>query len=210
MRSPLRTLRKAFFLTTALALGSPLLATGQGISPGSPLPTPNQPMSNATGGQGSLAEVKGEAGLVVILWSNQCPWVDRYEERVAELASAYMAEGFGFALVNANDADAFPLESPEESQQRARGRGYEMPYFADEGSRLARALGAERTPEAYVFDANDNLVYAGAIDDSPSDPRGVEEAYLQNALDAVLAGEAVETAQTKAFGCTIKLQEATG
>lgn len=194
----------------ALTLSSPLFAFGQELPLGSKLPMPNQSMPDAVGAQGNLEGVKGEAGTVVIFWSNQCPWVDRYEERVKELAGEYEAKGFGFALINANDPAAFPQEAPEENQRRARSRGYEMSYFADEGSQLARAFGAERTPQVYVFDQSNNLVYAGSIDDSPSDPRSVQETYLKNALDAVLAGENVEPAQTKAFGCTIKLQEATG
>ena len=204
MRSPLYPLRKAALFIAALALSGPLVASAQ------ELPSPDRSMPDATGAQGNLAGVKGEAGTVVIFWSNQCPWVDRYEERVAELAGEYAAEGFGFALVNTNDPAAFPQESPEESGRRAKSRSYGMSYFTDEGSELARALGAERTPQAYVFDRNDALVYTGAIDDSPSDARGVQEAYLQDALDATLAGERVETPETKAFGCTIKLQEATG
>ena len=194
----------------ALVLSSPLLASGQELPLGSKIPLRDQPLQDATGAQRNLAGVKGEAGTVVVFWSNQCPWVDRYEERVLELAASYETKGFGFALVNSNDPSAFPQESLEESQKRARDRGYTISYFTDEGARLASAFGAERTPQVYVFDRNDNLVYTGSVDDSPSDPAGTQKTHLQDALDNILAGEDVGAPETKAFGCTIKPEGVTG
>ena len=49
----------------------------------------------------TLEQVKGQKGLVVIFWSNTCPWVKKYEQRAVKLAAKYMKKGFGFVLVNA-------------------------------------------------------------------------------------------------------------
>ena len=83
-------------------------------------------------------------------------------------------------------------------------------YFTDEGSKLARAFGVLRTPQVYVFDQNDNLVYSGGIDDSPGDAASVQQTSLKDALDAMVEGGEIQTPQTEAFGCTIKPVEATG
>ena len=211
MRKPLHYfLVKTISLAAIIGLCSPLWAFGQGIELGGKLPMADRAMQDAMGAQRNLAGIKGERGTVVAFWSNQCPWIDRYEERVLELASEYEAKGFGFALINANDPEAFPQENPEASQKRAKNRRYAVSYFTDEGSELARALGALRTPQVFVFDESDNLIYSGGIDDSPGDAAGVQQAPLKDALDAALEGREIETSQTKAFGCTIKPVEATG
>ena len=70
----------------------------------------------------------------------------------------------------------------------------------------AEALGliVERTPEAFVFDAEGKLVYHGTIDDNAEDASEVKQRFLGDALEAVATGKPVETKQTKALGCTIK------
>ena len=55
-----------------------------------------------------------------------------------------------------------------------------------------------------IIDASNKLVYHGRIDESQDDAKNVKSPDLRNALDAVLAGKPVATAQTKAFGCSIK------
>lgn len=149
-----------------------------------------------------LSEVAGSQGTVLVFWSNRCPWVDRYEGRLQELVEAYERQGVGFALVNANDPSSNPRESLEESRRRAQD--YDIPYLIDEEGRLAEALGASRTPQVFVFDRSNTLVYVGAIDDSPGDPRNVDETYLRDALEAMVQGQDVEVEETEAFGCILR------
>lgn len=165
---------------------------------------PSATLQQAGGGTIQLPNAAGETGTVVIFWSNQCPWVDRYEDRVTDLVNQFQDQGIRFLLVNSNDASAFPQESLEVVRERASDRGYAATYVRDANATLARAVGATRTPHVFVFDENETLVYTGTIDDSPSGPGGVSNRYLANALQAVTAGEEVPTPQTKAFGCTIK------
>jgi peroxiredoxin len=165
---------------------------------------PSATLQQLDGSSVSLSSLTGETGTVLLFWSNQCPWVNRYEERVARLVDQFQAQGIRFVRVNANNASAFPQESLEASRERANAQGYQATYVRDEGSALARALGATRTPHAFVFDADQTLVYTGTIDDSPSGPEGASNTYLANALDALTSGDDIPVPQTKAFGCTIK------
>mgnify|MGYP002725930545 CR=1 FL=1 len=77
-------------------------------------------------------------------------------------------------------------------------------YAADAGSHVARTFGAERTPEVFVFDAENKLVYHGAVDDNGQDASAVEAHYLINALEEVCNGKAVTIAESKSMGCSIK------
>jgi len=180
---------------------TPAFAQPEPLPIGSSMPSATLQQTDGTSLQ--LPSAAGEAGTAILFWSNQCPWVERYEERVVALIDRFQQQGVRFLLVNANDASAFPQESMETMQERASR--YPASYVRDDSAQLAQALGATRTPHAFVFDADATLVYTGTIDDSPSGTAGVTTTYLADALSAIVGGGEVPTPQTKAFGCTIKL-----
>ena len=180
--------------------------SGERLAIGAALPMADRPLSGAGGSSVTLSELQRENGLVVLFWCNTCPWVDRWEDRVLEIARANQSRGIGFAAVNPNDPVAYPDDDLSSMAERAEQAGYPFPYLRDEGSRLARAFGASRTPEVFVFGPDGALVYSGAVDDSPRGASGVEQPYLSRVLGALAQGEAVPVRSTKAFGCTIKWQ----
>jgi len=173
---------------------------------GSEMPAVSTQLSRVTGGQTTLGGLQGSAGTVVVFWSNQCPWVEKYEARLVEIVNEYSGQGFGFVLINSNDPSAYPKEAAEAGAQRSSSANYpsSLVYFSDPNSEVASAFGAQRTPHVYVFDENNTLSYVGAIDDSPGDAGNVSDQYLRQALDALGGGSSVAVPKTKAFGCTIK------
>lgn len=193
----------AFLFTSigVLGLSTPSFAQSE-LELGSEMPLADERFATASGSNVRLSGLAGNTGTVVIFWSNQCPWSSRYEQRVQQLIDQYASRGFAFLLVNSNDPTAFPRESASAS----RDVTLDAPYVMDPDGRLARALGAARTPHVFVFDNGSALRYAGAIDDSPGDPGNVTQPHLRNALDALLEGRNVQRAQTKAFGCMLKLR----
>lgn len=174
------------------------------LPPGASFPSIDASLQRVNGDNVTVQNLLGSSGTVILFWSNQCPWVDKYESRVQDLVSEFGTADVKFVLVNANDASVSADESLEASRRRAEQRGYEAAYVRDDGATLARALGATRTPHAFVFDGSRTLVYEGAIDDSPGDPNQVEEAYLRRAVLGIVNGEDVSVPETKAFGCTLK------
>lgn len=194
-------------LAVLIALaGRPQVARAQTqeLPPGSELPSIDQPLQAVDGTAMTLAELTGRTATVFIFWSNQCPWVSKYEGRVQALQSDFSGDGVQFVLVNANNAQAFPQESLEASREQAASQDYEAMYVRDPNAALAKALGASRTPHVFVFDSTNTLVYAGTIDDSPGDPGNVQKTYLRDALSALVNDQSIDVTQTKAFGCTIK------
>lgn len=151
----------------------------------------------------STDALRGRRATAVVFWSNQCLWIDRYEARMQALSADLNAEGVAFVLVNANDATAFAGESRTASAERARGYD-QMRYLRDENATLARELGATRTPHAFLFDAQGQLVYKGAVDDSPGNPDAVETPYLREAIQAMLRDAPVPEPETRPFGCMLK------
>src|SRR3989442_14141411 len=91
-------------------------------------------------------------------------------------------------------------------QANAKRSKMAFPYVVDATSDVARAFGATRTPEAFLFDATGTLVYHGAVDDNARDEQAVAHAWLHDAVVAVVAGNPVPAPETKALGCGIKLR----
>jgi hypothetical protein len=192
-----------------LILALPLLATAtlaQNALPlGAGVPLPDRVMQNASGQATSFNQQMGPRGLAVVFWSSACPWVTRNEARLIAMAREYMPAGIGFVAINSNDPASMADENLAAMRTHASREAYGFAYVLDEGSAAARAFGATRTPQIFLFDGGGRLVYEGAIDDSPADARRVESAYFRDGLAAVVAGEPVLVERTRPFGCTIKL-----
>ncbi len=141
--------------------------------------------------------------LVLVQSCNHCPYVLAWEGRLNDLARTYADRGVRIVAVSSNDADAYPADSFEAMVEHAREAGYVFDYLYDASQDVARALGSERTPEAFVYDADRALVYHGALDDN-RDEDAVTTHYLRDAIEAALAGETPPVTETPPVGCTVK------
>ncbi len=182
-------------------------ATALALDLGDPIPQSGVAMKSVDGAMVTIADVAGEKGTLVLFTCNACPWVKAWESRIAALGNEYRTRGIGVVAVNPNDPAKVAEDGYATMQQRARERGFEFPYVVDATSGVARAFGATRTPEAFLFDRSGRLVYHGTIDDNAQAPDRVEAHYLRDALAAVADGNAVPVAETKALGCTIKFRD---
>ena len=96
----------------------------------------------------------------------------------------------------------------EAMKARAKAKGFTFPYLVDEGQKIYPQYGATRTPHVYLLEKTPkgNVVrYIGAIDDNYQDASQVEEKYVEQAVDAMLAGETIKVTTTRAIGCSIKV-----
>lgn len=150
------------------------------------------------------ADCADAKALVVIQMCNHCPYVVGYIGRIVDAAARYGPQGVAFLGLNSNNAATHPGDSFEGMKKFAAETGMNFAYLHDESQAVAKSLGAERTPELYVFDGGRNLVYHGRVDDNFEQPDAVKERYLSDALEAVLAGNPVPTPETQAVGCTVK------
>lgn len=194
-------------ISLALAiLGALALFTGQhssaaGESPAIGSQIENFSLPDADGKVHKLSELRGKKGSLIIFLSKQCPIVAMYNERINAVAADYAARGIQVIGVNSNYT-----ESVEEIKAHASDVGYKFPVLIDKNNVLADKLGATFTPEAYFLDADNKLLYHGAIDNDRT-ARKIEYNYLRTALDAALSGKEIAEAKTKAFGCSIKRVE---
>jgi peroxiredoxin len=164
-------------------------------------------LQNVDGKYVCLADFDGAKGFIVVFTCNECPYAKAYQDRIIALDKKYKDKGYPVVAINSNDIDLRPEDNLEGMRKRATEKGFTFPYLKDAEYEVFKTYGATRTPHVYLLQKkNDDLIvkYIGAIDDNYQDASAVQEAYLANAVDALLAGRDPSPNSTKAIGCTIK------
>lgn len=165
-------------------------------------------LKNIDGTMVSLSDYEDAKGFLVIFTCNMCPYAKAYEDRIIALDEKYKGQGVPVIAINPNNPDKQPGDGFEEMKVRAEEKGFTFPYLLDEGQEIFPQYGATRTPHVYLLEKTDdgNIVrYIGAIDDNYQDEAQVEEKYVENAVDAMLAGQEIQVTTTRAIGCSIKV-----
>jgi thiol-disulfide isomerase/thioredoxin len=151
-------------------------------------------------------DIKGEKGTVIMFICNHCPYVLHVNGQIVEIADEYMKKDIGFAAISSNDVKNYPQDAPELMTEQAKKTGYRFPYLYDETQETAKEYQAACTPDFYVFDSNNKLVYRGRMDEStPKNNLPNNGKDLRKALDYLLEGKIIPDAEQKpSIGCNIK------
>jgi len=157
----------------------------------------------------SLTDFEDTKGFIVIFTCNHCPYSVLYEDRIIALDKKYKGT-YPVIAINPNDPEAQPADSFELMQKRAKEKGFTFPYLLDDGQKIYPQYGATRTPHVFLLNKEDKglvVKYIGAIDDNSRNAEDVKVKYVEDAIDALLAGNTIETTATKAIGCSIKVKK---
>ena len=179
------------------------------LTPSTMLPlgtaAPDFKLPDTGGKMVSLANFKGQPALLVAFICNHCPYVIHLRAGLAQLARDYLPRNVSMAGISSNDAANYPADSPDKMKEEAKKAGYLFPYLYDETQAVAKSYRAACTPDIFLFDRNQRLVYRGQFDASrPNNGIPVTGNDLRAALDAVLTGKAVSEKQIPSIGCNIK------
>ena len=148
----------------------------------------------------------GGQPVVVTFTCNHCPYALAWHDRLLDAARDYAGRA-RFVLVNPNDAERYPADSLDAMKDRVQADGgWPAPYLRDESQEVARAYGAQTTPDVFVLDAEGTLRYRGAPDADHQDP-SQGAAWLREALDAILEGRDPDPAETEPVGCSVKWKQ---
>lgn len=154
-----------------------------------------------TGQLHGLADHRGRV-LAIVFTGTVCPIGELYLPRLNAMSKRYENRGADFLAINSNAS-----ESTEEVVEHARQNALLFPVLKDPENHVADLLLAERTCEALVIDGSGRLRYRGAIDDQYAQGSRRDQPannYLEQALDAVLAGKPVSPEMTQVVGCPIE------
>lgn len=145
------------------------------------------------------ADLPEEKLVLVVFTCNSCPVAVKYEQRISDFARAH-ADDVAVVAINVNRV---PEDSLPRMKERAEREKFPFTYIYDESQRIAKDFGATGTPEFFLLGKDRKVAYLGGMDDH-EDPAQVTKHYLEDALAAVLAGNAPAVAETYAQGCRIR------
>jgi len=151
----------------------------------------------------SLESFQSCSGLVVLFTSNDCAYDGYYTGRIKSLINAYKGK-IQFLLVNSYIE---PNEAADKMKTKYDAWALGVPYLADKDQTAMECLSAKKSPEAFLLKNAGGkyvLAYSGAIDDNPQVANDVKQNYLKDAIDKLLAGQKIETANNRAVGCSVR------
>jgi peroxiredoxin len=156
----------------------------------------------------SLADCRGERGLLVMFICNHCPYVQAIRERIVRDARELQEHGINSVAIMSNDPSDYPEDSFENMRRVAKKFAFPFPYLLDETQEVATQYGAVCTPDFFGYNADLKLQYRGRLDASrkqaaPTDARrDLFEAMLQVARTGQGPAD-----QIPSMGCSIKWRD---
>jgi peroxiredoxin len=161
-------------------------------------------LAGTDGKEHSLEDLKSIDVVVVVFTCNSCPYAVDYEDRINALAKRFvdLKQSAVVVAINPNKIESDLLPA---MKKRAEQKSFRFDYLFDESQEVAKQFGAVRTPEFFVLNKDRKIVYMGALDDNTKSEL-VTKNYLEVAVDALVSGKSIETAETAPVGCLIRLE----
>ena len=155
----------------------------------------------------TLAQARGDKGLLVMFICNHCPYVQAVLDRIVRDTAELQQHGINAIAIMSNDASEYPQDSFDNMQRIARDMRFSFPYVLDASQETAKVYGAVCTPDFFGYNADLALQYRGRLDESrkeaaPNARRDLFEAMKQVAL----TGKGPRQ-QIPSMGCSIKWLE---
>jgi hypothetical protein len=142
--------------------------------------------------------------VLVLFICPHCPFVKHIEPELGRLERDF-ADRLAMLAICSNSPLTHPQDGPAGMAAQAERQGWRFPYLADPSQSVAKALQAACTPDLFLFDADQRLVYRGQLDGSrPGSAVPLDGRDLRAAISALLAGQPLPVDQTASIGCNIK------
>ena len=155
----------------------------------------------------TLADIRGHKGTLVVFICNHCPYVKASIGRIVAEAKALWEIGIGTIAIMPNDTEAYRADSFDNMKAFSAAHGFTFPYVIDETQEVARAYGAQCTPDFFGFNAQHELQYRGRLDASRMTPVANARRDLFEAMKQVAETGQGPLEQTPSMGCSIKWKD---
>ncbi|MEL6911982.1 MAG: thioredoxin family protein [Cyanobacteria bacterium J06629_2] len=153
----------------------------------------------------SLASYSDRQALLMMFICQHCPFVKHVQEELAKIGKDYGDRSLGIVAISANDVANYPNDSPANLKQMALDLGFNFAFCYDETQEVSKSYTAACTPDFFLFDRHQKLVYRGQLDDSrPGNELPVTGKDLRRAIDLTLESKEIDFEQKPSIGCNIK------
>ena len=148
-----------------------------------------------------------KAGTLVMFICNHCPFVKHVNNELVLLSNELLEKNIGVIGINSNDSsqEKYAEDSFDKMREYSSELGYKFPYVVDQDQSAAKSFTAQCTPDFFLFDSEQMLIYRGQLDSSrPGNDKPVNGESIRNAVSAMLAQEGPLETQLPSMGCNIK------
>ena len=152
----------------------------------------------------SLNNFKDAKALLIIFMCNHCPYVKAKQETIKNLQAKYKDKGLVIIGINSNESENYPEDNFDGMVETAKEKGFNFIYLHDETQEVGKAYGASCTPDPFLFDAEQKLVYHGRLNNAMEPDQKPTEFDMDEAIDAVLEGKKPKHEFLFSIGCSIK------
>lgn len=149
-------------------------------------------------------DLYGKKGLLTAFTCNHCPYAIAVWPRLIRLAGHIKPLGINTVGINPNIHPGYPEDAPDKMKEKIKAWGISFPYLVDDTQEVARAFQAQCTPDLYLFDATQKLIYHGRLDDNWKEESNVKRDELKIAVETYLQGKPIPSEQNPSMGCSIK------
>ncbi len=170
---------------------------------------PDFTLQDTNGKAHQLSKLRGK--FVVLEWFNDgCPFVKKHytSNNMQNLQKEFTGKGVVWYSINSSAPGKQGNHAPAEYNKiLSDWKATPTALLIDSDGKVGHLYNAKTTPDMFVIDKAGKLVYAGAIDDTPStDAADIAKSknYVREALDEAISGKAVKVATTKSYGCSVK------
>jgi peroxiredoxin len=152
----------------------------------------------------SLPDFKDAKALLIVFMCNHCPYVKAKIETIKALQAKFKDKGLIIVGINSNESDNYPEDSFEGMVKTAKEKNFNFVYLHDETQEVGKTYGASCTPDPFLFDSEQKLVYHGRFDNAMEPGQTATEFDMDEAIAAILAGKKPKHEFLFSIGCSIK------
>ncbi len=146
----------------------------------------------------------GKRGLLVFFTCNHCPYAIAVWPRLIRIARSAKSAGINTVAINPNIHPDYPDDAPAKMIDKIKELEIDFPYLVDETQKVADSFRAQCTPDIYLFNAQQELIYHGRVDDNWQDESQVTREELKEAVNNLAANKPIRREQKPSMGCSIK------
>ena len=152
-------------------------------------------------------KLNNDIGTLVMFICNHCPFVIHVLDEIISISKLYKGK-INILAISSNDIINYHQDSPKMMKKLAISKKFNFPYLYDESQEVAKAFDAACTPDFYLYDEENKLVYRGQLDDSrPGNDLKVTGNDLRNAIYCTLNNKENKSVQKPSIGCNIKWKD---
>lgn len=152
-----------------------------------------------------LHSLKGKNGTLVMFICVHCPYVKHLETHFSELAIYCKSKLINIIAINSNDVANYPQDSPDNMRLQHSKFNFNFPYLYDESQDIAKMFKAACTPDFYLLNADNVLVYRGQYDESrPNNSIEINGKDVISVIESLVLGKTISSTQIPSIGCNIK------